>query len=177
MVLKPSAILAFAFALFPALNSTSAAPKFPPVTGFDLSKYLGKWYEIARFPAWFEKDLVNVTATYSLRSDGKVKVLNEGYKKSKDGKHSVAVGKAKLASSPDTGYLKVSFFGPFYADYIILDLDKENYQYALVASSYEYLWILSREPKMDPDVYGRLVEKAKSLGFNMEKLYVVPQNW
>jgi apolipoprotein D and lipocalin family protein len=154
---------------------TAAAPGFEPVSGFDLNRYLGKWYEIARLPTTFEKDLVNVTATYSLRTDGKVKVFNEGYKKSKSGKHTSATGKAKIAATPDKGYLKVSFFGPFYADYIIVDLDTQNYSYAMVASSKKYLWILCRDPRMDTAVLDRLIAKAQGLGFDTGKLIMVSQ--
>jgi apolipoprotein D and lipocalin family protein len=145
-----------------------------PVTNFDLNRYLGKWYELARMPASFEKNLTNVTATYSLKDNGKVKVQNEGTD-SKSLKGKMAIGKAKTATSKDIGYLKVSFFGPFYADYIVIDLDKE-YQYAMVASSTKYLWILSRKPKLEKEIMDKLIEKAKSLGFQIEKLYFTPQN-
>jgi apolipoprotein D and lipocalin family protein len=149
-------------------------PPYAPVTGFALQQYLGKWYEIARLPNRFEKDLVNVTATYSLRDDGKVRVQNEGDKP--DGKHKMAIGKAKLAGKSGEGYLRVSFFGPFYADYVVVALDKENYQYALVASSDKYLWVLSRTPQLDENIYQQLLQKARELGFDTSKLYVVPQN-
>ncbi len=153
----------------------SESTKLEPVSGFDLNRYLGRWYEIARLPTSFEKDLVNVYATYSLRSDGKVKVVNEGYKKTKSGKHKVATGKAKFAKSPDKGYLRVSFFGPFYGDYLIIELDPE-YKYAMVASSHKYLWILSREPKIDAAMLDKLVQRAKELGFDTSRLYFTPQD-
>jgi apolipoprotein D and lipocalin family protein len=174
IIMKWSLLLTFAFPLLFAGQAFSAPPKLVPVSGFDLNRYLGKWYEIARLPNSFEKDLVSVTATYSLRGDGKVKVVNEGYKKSKSGKHKVATGKAKFATSPDQGYLRVSFFWIFYGDYMIVELDPE-YKYALVASSRKYLWILSREPKMDNEVLDKLVKKAQELGFNTTKLYFTPQ--
>jgi apolipoprotein D and lipocalin family protein len=154
----------------------SASPQYQPVSGFELNRYLGKWYEIARLPFKYEKDLVNVTATYSLRKDGKVKVVNEGYKGTKDGKHKVATGKAKFGKSTDQGYLRVSFFWIFYGDYIIVDID-ENYTYALVASSPKYLWILSREPKMEKVILDSLIEKAQKLGFDTSRLYFTPQEW
>ena len=100
---------------------------------FDLSKYLGTWYEIARFPHSFEKDLIGVTATYSLKDDGGLKVLNQGYKKSFSGEPKAAYGKGKLTPVP--GKLKVSFFLFFYADYNILELDSLNYQWAIIGSS------------------------------------------
>jgi len=175
VLIKQYFLFSCAVSLLLAGQTFSAPPKLEPVSGFDLNRYLGKWYEIARLPTWFERDLVNVTATYSLRSDGKVKVVNEGYKRTRSGKHKVAVGKAKFAKSPDKGYLKVSFFGPFYADYIIVELDPE-YQYAIVASSRKYLWILSREPKMDSTVLDKLVKRAQELGFDTSRLYFTPQD-
>jgi len=157
-------------------QKASASPRYEPVTGFDINRYLGKWYEIARMPVWFEKGLVNVTATYSLMDDGKVKVVNAGHKNTKDGKIKVANGKAKFGNSTDRGYFRVTFFWPFYGDYIIVDLDPD-YRYAVVASSPEYLWILSREPKMEKELLNSLVEKAKKLGFDTDKLYFTPQEW
>jgi apolipoprotein D and lipocalin family protein len=148
------------------------APLFTPVIEFSLDRYLGTWYEIARMPVSFEKDLDHVTATYSLRKDGKVEVVNKGYKK---GTEKVARGKAKFAGSTDIGHLRVSFFGPFYADYIIIALDT-NYTYAMVtSSSHKYLWILSRTPKLDQKILDGLLAKAKELGFDTRKLIMVEQ--
>jgi apolipoprotein D and lipocalin family protein len=148
---------------------------YKPVSGFDLQKYLGTWYEIARMPASFEMDLVAVTATYSLQDDGMVKVVNQGHKKALEGKKSIATGKAKFAGAKDIGHLKVSFFLWFYADYIIVNLDKDNYQYALVASSPKYLWILSRKPALDKGILDTLLDHAKSLGYDTSKLIMTPQ--
>ena len=146
------------------------------VKTLDLSRYLGKWYEIARFPHSFEKNLVGVTATYKLRDDGMIEVLNEGYKGTLDGKHSKAVGKAKIPNKKEPGKLKVSFFWFFYADYFVLELDQVNYQYAMIGSSSDkYFWILSRTPQMAPDVYNQLLQKARKRGYHLEKLYKVPQ--
>ena len=170
--IAPMLFFCFLFAA-PAFTASS---RYQPVAEFDLNRYLGKWYEIARLPNWFKKDLVNVTATYSLRDDGKVRVLNEGYKKTKAGKHAVAEGKAKFGGRPDVGYLRVSFFWRFYSDYIIIDLDP-GYTLALVVSSDKYLWILSREPRMEKDVLERLVEKARTAGFDVNRLYFTPQDW
>lgn len=153
-------------------------PVFTPVSGFEVEKYLGKWFEIARFQHKFEKDLVNVTATYTLRDDGKIDVLNQGYKGTRDGKLKSAKGKAKFAGAGNIGHLKVSFFWPFYADYIIVELDKVEYQYALVVSnSYDYLWVLCREPKLDEDILNSLLDKARKLGFDTSKVFIVPQDW
>jgi apolipoprotein D and lipocalin family protein len=145
------------------------------VKSLDLNRYLGTWYEIARFPHSFEKNLVGVTATYSLREDGKIKVINQGFKNTLEGERSEAVGKAKIPDPSEPGKLKVSFFWIFYADYFVLELD-ENYQYVMIGSSSpKYFWILSRTPQMAPEVYEMLLEKARKRGYNLEKLYKVPQ--
>jgi apolipoprotein D and lipocalin family protein len=146
------------------------------VRELDLNRYLGRWYEIARFPHSFEKNLVGVTATYSIRDDGKIKVVNQGVKNTLDGDVSTAVGKAKIPDKREPGKLKVSFFWIFYADYFVLELDTENYQYAMIGSSSDkYFWILGRTPQMDPIVYEMLLDKARKRGYNLEKLYKVPQ--
>ena len=145
------------------------------VKELDLDRYLGTWYEIARFPHSFEKNLVGVTATYSLRNDGKIEVLNQGYKNTLDGERSKAVGKAKIPNKLEPGKLKVSFFWIFYADYFVLELD-ENYQYAMIGSSSDkYFWILSRTPQMAPEIYEMLLEKARKRGYKLDKLEKVPQ--
>ncbi|MBN2892317.1 MAG: lipocalin family protein [Bacteroidales bacterium] len=141
----------------------------------ELEKYLGTWYEIARFDHSFERDLVGVTATYSLRDDGKITVLNQGYKNTLDGKHSTAKGKAKIPNPKETAKLKVSFFLFFYGDYFILELG-ENYEYALIGSSSpKYLWILSRTPQMDEETYQMLVDNAQNRGYDVSKLIKVEQ--
>ena len=146
------------------------------VNDVNLEQFAGTWYEIARFPHSFEKDLVGVTATYTLRPDGKIDVLNEGYKNSLDGKHKKAKAFAKIPNPENTGRLKVYFFWPFGADYLILELDKENYEYALIGSSSDnYLWILGRKPQLDPEVYMMLVAKAKERGYDINRLEKVPQ--
>ncbi|MBD3391065.1 MAG: lipocalin [Chitinivibrionales bacterium] len=151
----------------------AGAPKFPPATPFELERYLGTWYEIARLPNSFEKGLTHVTATYSLRDDGKVNVLNQGRL---DGDTSAIVGKAKIAGDSAAGHLKVSFFWIFYSDYIVVEVDS-SYTHALVAGgSHKYLWILARAPMLDPAVCDRLVARAAALGFNTGQLYFTPQN-
>lgn len=140
---------------------------------FDLNRYLGVWYEIARFPHSFEKDLVGVTATYEMMNNGKIRVLNQGYKGSFTGELKKAYGKAKTTSIP--AKLKVSFFLFFYADYNILELDSA-YQWALVGSSTpNYLWILCRTPHLEEDLYKQISEKAKARGYDISKLILVPQ--
>lgn len=146
-----------------------------PVTHFELRKYLGKWYEIARLDHSFERGLSRVTADYSLRDDGGVKVLNRGYSEEKQ-KWKQAEGKAYFVGGDDTGYLKVSFFGPFYGSYIVFALDREQYRYSMVAGpNKSYLWILSRTPHMEDKVKAELVRKAAALGFDTGKLIFVKQ--
>lgn len=145
------------------------------VDSVDLDRYLGTWYEIARFPHSFEKGLVGVTASYSFRKDGKIRVLNQGYKGTLNGKLSTAEGKAKVPDPGDTSRLKVSFFLFFYGDYYILELD-ESYQWAMIGSSSpNYFWILSRTPQMDPGVYQMLLDNAEKRGYDLGQLIEVDQ--
>jgi apolipoprotein D and lipocalin family protein len=147
-----------------------------PVNNFDTTRYLGKWYEIARLDHSFERGLSHVTADYSLRQDGGLKVLNRGYKDA-DAKWKEAEGKAYFVDKKDVGYLKVSFFGPFYGSYIVFDLDQQDYSYSMISGpDKSYLWLLSRTPTMDPALQQRLVEKAQGLGFDTSKLIYVKQN-
>jgi len=141
-----------------------------PVTGFDIDRYLGTWYEIARLDHSFERGLERVTAEYSLRDDGGINVVNRGFDPEKD-KWKEAVGKAYFVGDSDTGRLKVSFWGPFYGGYNIIDLDKKNYSYSLVCGpSRSYLWILAREPRMEEFLKSELIKKAKALGFETGKM-------
>jgi len=141
-----------------------------PVENFNLNRYLGKWYEIARLDHSFERGLTHVTAEYELRDDGGLKVKNRGYS-AKEGRWKEAVGRAYFVEDPSKGYLKVSFFGPFYGSYVIIDLDQDTYQYSLVCGpDRSYLWILSRTPAMMTDVKKRLIEKAAALGFDTSSL-------
>jgi apolipoprotein D and lipocalin family protein len=144
-----------------------------PVAGFQLERYLGQWHEIARLDHSFERGLSRVTATYSLREDGGVRVLNRGYSE-KDRTWKEAEGRAYFVDAPDQGHLKVSFFGPFYGSYVILELDHENYQYAVVCGpNRNFLWILARTPEIAPELRDRLVAKAAALGFETDKLIFV----
>lgn len=145
------------------------------VTSFDSKKYLGKWYEIARFDYRFEKNLNNVTATYSLKDNGDIKVLNKGYDTVKK-KWKSAEGKARFIKSADIARLKVSFFGPFYSGYNVIAID-EAYTYALVAgNNLAYLWILSRTPTIPESIKKEYVQKAKSIGYNTDNLIWVEHN-
>jgi apolipoprotein D and lipocalin family protein len=145
------------------------------VKDFEVERYLGKWYEIARYNHRFERGLVGVTATYSLRDNGMINVENAGFKGSLDGKRSVATGKAKIPDMSVPSKLKVSFFLFFYGDYFVMELDS-NYQWAVVGSSSEnYLWILSRTPEMDEDIYNDLIDRLINRGYDVDKLIRVEQ--
>ena len=139
------------------------------VGAVDLSRYAGRWYEIARLPNRFEKKCADsVTATYTLRSDGKVDVVNRCRKAS--GKYTTAKGKAKVVDKKTNAKLKVTFFWPFYGDYWILDLGP-NYEYAVVgAPNREYLWILSRTPQLDEQLYQRLLTEMATRGFATDRM-------
>ncbi len=146
-----------------------------PVNNFKLEKYLGKWYEIARLDHKFERGLTRVTATYSLRNDGGVKVLNRGYS-AKENAWEEAEGKAYFVKESNLGFLKVSFFGPFYGSYIVFALDHENYQYSLVCGpDKSYLWILARTPKISNELIKTLTAKAEAAGFDTSNLTFVNQ--
>ncbi|WP_372792673.1 lipocalin family protein [Lutibacter sp.] len=146
------------------------------VKELDIQKYLGTWYEIARYNHSFERGLVRVTANYSMRDDGKIKVINSGYKDSLNGKFSQAVGKAKIPDSiNEPAKLKVSFFLFFYGDYYVMELDKD-YQWALIGSSSDtYLWILSRKPQIEKKLYNELLDKLQKRGYDISKLIKVDQ--
>jgi apolipoprotein D and lipocalin family protein len=145
-----------------------------PVQGFELNRYLGKWYEIARLDHSFERGLDRVTATYSLRDDGGVKVLNRGH--GADGWQE-AEGKAYFVGEPGQAHLKVSFFGPFYGSYIVFELDHENYQFAFISgNTTDYLWLLARTPTVAPEVRDKFIQRAASLGFDTQALIFVDQS-
>ncbi|WP_165022603.1 MULTISPECIES: lipocalin family protein [unclassified Dysgonomonas] len=173
-ILAGSVTLAIGTALI--LNSCNTIPKgVSAVKPFDKDKYLGKWYEIARLDFRFEKDMNNTTAEYSLNKDGSIKVVNRGYNYKK-GEEKEATGKAKFVDSADEAKLKVSFFGPFYAGYNVIDIDKD-YKYALVAGkNFNYLWLLSRETTMPEKIKESYLQKAQDLGYDTSKLVWVEHN-
>lgn len=143
-----------------------------PVENFDINRYAGKWYEIARLDHSFERGLEQVSAEYSLRKDGGIKVINRGFKPESN-EWTEAEGKAYFVESPQTGHLKVSFFGPFYGSYIVFELDK-NEQYSFVTSSdRSYLWFLSRTQDVDDSLKQHFIERAEALGFDTEQLIFV----
>jgi len=145
----------------------------PAICDVDINRYLGRWYEIARLPHSFEEGLEYVTATYNLRSDSKIEVINAGLK---NGQHKEALGIATISQKDCTGRLKVSFFWPIKGEYNIIHLDQENYQYAVVTSSkMSYLWILNREPQIGDELYEELLNFVVSKGFDTAKLIKVKQ--
>jgi apolipoprotein D and lipocalin family protein len=149
-------------------------PELKTVEHVDVSRYMGTWYEIAKFPQRFEKGLVGVTAVYTLLSNGRVQVLNGGFVGDFNGRYRSAKGKAWV-DKKSNAKLKVSFFWPFAANYWILELGKE-YEYAMVGDeSRRYLWILSRTAQMDGDVYHDLLQRIRDKGFDISRLEKNPQ--
>jgi len=171
MIYKTTVIIIILSVLF--LGCTGVPKGMEPVSGFDGAKYMGKWYEIARLDHSFEKNLSNVSALYTAKENGEIGVLNRGYNE-KTGEWKQIEGKARFIGEPAVGSLKVSFFGPFYGGYHVIELDRENYNYAMVTGpSRSYLWILARTTSLDEDIYSRLVDRASELGFDTAALIKV----
>ena len=156
-------------ALFLIAGCTGIPEGVTPVRGFQLERYLGTWYEIARLDHSFERGLVDVTATYQTRSDGGIDVLNKGYDPAKRAWREAA-GRAYFLDTTDTASLKVSFFGPFYGGYHVMAIDPD-YRWALVAGpTHKYFWILARTPNLPDDVLKNLLQTAKQAGFDLDAL-------
>lgn len=173
---RTSLVVSSVLALLTLSGCAKAPDGVTPVTEFELDRYLGTWYEIARLDHRFERGLSRVTAEYSMRPDGGVHVVNKGFDDA-SGEWQEATGKAYFVGESDVGQLKVSFFGPFYGGYNIVVLDQAGYQYSLVAGpSRKYLWILSRTPRLDQDTLERLVGVAADLGFATDELIFVKQD-
>jgi apolipoprotein D and lipocalin family protein len=144
-----------------------------PVENFELNRYLGKWYEVARLDHSFERGLENITAEYSMRDDGGVSVINRGYSVKKN-EWKVAKGKAYFVDGENKGYLKVSFFGPFYGSYVVFEIDQDGYQYAFVSGpDTSYLWLLARTPKPPPEIIEKFKLASKERGFDTSQLIFV----
>jgi apolipoprotein D and lipocalin family protein len=159
-------------AVFALAACTGIPEGIEPVGDFELEPYLGTWYEIARLDHRFERGLSNVTATYTLRDDGGVDVVNRGYRGDK-GEWDEADGKAYFIGDPTVGRLKVSFFGPFYGAYNVFELG-ENYEYSMVAGpDRSYLWILAREPVVSEALMEELFAKAQAAGYDTSALIMV----
>lgn len=171
-------LLAMIALMISALTACSTAPPegVTVVTPFDVSRYVGTWYEIARLDHSFERGMTDVSATYRALPDGAIEVVNRGYDPAKE-RWRDATGKALFTGDPNTGSLKVSFFGPFYGGYHVIALDQAGYQWSMVAGpDRDYLWILARDRVLPSDVRERLVAQARALGFPVDRLIWVKQD-
>ena len=174
--MKTSSLIKFVLSTLFFIGCTGVPSGLRPVTDFEPERYLGKWYEIARLDHRFERNLSNVSALYYKKNDDAIGVVNRGYN-GKTGKWEEVEGTAFFTQNESVGSLKVSFFGPFYGGYHIIFLDRKSYQYAMVVGPRRsFLWILSRQKKMDQETLSELVARAKQLGFDTEKLIFVDQN-
>lgn len=153
-------------------DSSKSKIDFSTVQSLDVNRFMGQWYELARYDHKFERGMNHVTATYSIKDDGMIKVVNAGIK---DGEAKQAEGKAKQPDPDDPGKLKVSFFLFFYSDYYILELDPD-YSYVVVGSSTDkYLWIMSREKSLPAEVYDGIILRLQERGYDTSKLLTVEQ--
>ncbi|MRI63455.1 hypothetical protein EDM00_05555 [Ornithobacterium rhinotracheale] len=166
---------AAAFLLFNLVGCVSIPKGVQAVKGFEKEKYLGKWYEIARFDFKFEKNMKNVTAEYSQNADGSIKVVNRGFNTKKN-KWDEAVGKAKFVNEPTEARLKVSFFGPFYAGYNVVMMEPDYENVLVMGNNTDYIWFLSRNKKMPEDVKQKFMQKAKDAGYDLSRLVWTEQD-
>ena len=159
------------------LTSCTGIPEgLVAIDGFEVNRYLGTWYEVARLDHRFERGLEKISANYSLRADGGVNVLNKGWD-TQANEYRQALGKAYFVEKTNKGMLEVSFFGPFYGAYNIIDLDKKDYNYAMITGpDRSYFWILSRTKQLPETTMQALLEKAKAFGFDTNQLIFVKQN-
>lgn len=158
----------------PPVNRNAAQP-LETVASVDLERYAGRWYEIARLPNSFETDCEGVTADYARRDDGLISVVNTCRKNGPSGPAKVAKGRARIVDEATNAKLKVSFFGPFWGDYWIIDL-ADDYSLSLVGEpSGRYLWMLARAPEIDPEVKSGALSKLTALGYDVSKLHFTAQ--
>lgn len=156
-------------------SSSNYAP-LDVVDKVDIQRYIGKWYEIANFPNSFQKGCNCTTAEYRIIDSETIRVINTCRKDSINGEIDQATGKAFVVEGSNNAKLRVQFFWPFRGDYWIIELDKENYQYAVIGTpSRKYLWILSRTSKMDEATYCMLIDKCSEKGFDISKLVTTNQ--
>ncbi len=150
--------------------ATAGEPELTVADAVEIDRYLGEWYEIASYPAWFQRNCTAVTARYSLRDDGLIEVINSCRKGSLEGKLKQVTGRAKVVDSDTNAKLKVSFFAPFWGKYWIIDLD-QDYRWAVVGEpKRKYLWILSRTPSMDDDIYQQILARLPEKGYDPDGL-------
>ncbi|MBI9071528.1 MAG: lipocalin family protein [Melioribacteraceae bacterium] len=160
------------FVVFIGCSSTNYPP-LEVVDEVDIERYIGKWYEIARLPNRFQEDCYRATAEYDIINSETISVINSCMEESIDGEIEMAEGKAFVVEGTNNAKLKVQFFWPFKGDYWIIDLDKENYTYAVVGSpSRKYFWILARTTKLNDQVYKEIIQRAENKGFNLSTLIV-----
>lgn len=165
--------LTFSIALVGCSKTTTERLQLAPleaVPQVNLDRYLGTWYEIASYPQRWQEGCTGTTATYTLRSDGEIDVLNKCRKGSLDGPEDVAEGRARVVDSESNAKLEVSFFWPFWGDYWIIDLGPD-YEYAVVGHpSRDYLWILSRTPTLDEETHAAILSRLEDMGYSLERL-------
>ena len=167
------AVLVLTAALGMTACSTTPPTGMSAVTPFDITRYTGKWYEIARLDHSFERGLNDVSATYRQQPDGSVEVINRGHDGSK---WRQAIGRALFTGATDSASLKVSFFGPFYGGYHVIALDQQNYRWAMVVGpDRDYLWILARDKRLPANLREQLVSQAEALGIDVGRLIWVSQ--
>lgn len=158
------------------LSGCTGTPEgIEPVTGFNKDRYLGTWYEIARLDHSFEEGLSQVTAEYTENDDGSIKVINRGFN-AETGQWEEAEGRAVFVGDSDVGHLKVSFFGPFYASYVIFELDQAQYSEAYITGfNRDYLWFMARTPEVSEQALAQFKSRAKAEGFDPDELIIVDQ--
>ena len=171
--MKPAALIAFLSGLAGCSASTTERLRLPPlrtVAHVDLGRYVGTWYEIANFPQSFQRGCTATTATYTIREDGDIDVLNRCRKGSPDGEEKSARGRARVVDRSTNAKLEVSFFRPFWGDYWIIDL-ADDYSYAVVGHpGRDYLWILSRTPTMPDAIYQAILGRLRAEGYETSRL-------
>lgn len=165
-------ILVFITALCLLSACTGVPQDIEPVTGFDQQRYLGTWYEIARLDHSFEEGLSRVTANYSLNDDGSIKVINRGYN-AEEGQWQEAEDRAVFVGDSDVGHLKVSFFGPFYASYVVFELDSQYATAYITGYKRDYLWLMSRTPEVNGQALATFKTRAVAEGFDLTELIMV----
>jgi len=156
------------------MGNSSKLSTLEVVTSVDINRYLGTWYEIARYPNRFQKDCLNSTAIYSMRDDGKIEVVNRCTRIDDPGKVKEARGKAWIVDTRTNAKLKVSFFWPFSGDYWIIQL-AHDYSYVVVGHpERKYIWIMARKPVIERETYHRIIEEIVRQEYNPERLIISP---
>ena len=173
MIRRLATLLAGTLTATGCATTATARLHLPPletVPHVDLGRYVGTWYEIASFPQSFQRGCTGTTATYTLREDGDIDVVNRCRKDALDGEESSSKGRARVVDRATNAKLEVSFFRPFWGDYWIVDLGAD-YEFAVVGHpSRDYLWILSRKPAMEPAVYDAILSRLRAQGYEVERL-------